>query len=119
MSSLRLEEVPFEFNGKTYLLRCNMAVLEDVQEQQDGDFSALLELPTYQSTVLFLAAMMNDYADEMGWPERFTPATLRRRVSLAMIRQLDVLGIITRGISPLVQEAAQPAAAPEPGESGN
>ena len=32
--SLKLEEVPFEFEGKTYMLRCNMAVLEEIQDRK-------------------------------------------------------------------------------------
>ena len=35
--SLKLEEIPFKFEGKTYQLRCNMAVLEEVQEENGGD----------------------------------------------------------------------------------
>ena len=30
---IRLETMPFELDGKTYQLRCNMNVLADVQEQ--------------------------------------------------------------------------------------
>ena len=122
--SLKLEERPFEYEGKTYILRCNMAVLEAVQEDQDGDFASLLELPITKSAVIFLAAMLNDYAEEQGWPERFTPAALRRRVSLAMVKDADVLGIITRGLIPLVQPAGgqgapTEAAETEPGTLGN
>ena len=122
--SLRLEERPFEYEGKTYILRCNMAVLEAVQEDQDGDFASLLGLPATKSAVIFLAAMLNDYAEEQGWPERFTPASLRRRVSLAMVKDADVLGIITRGIIPMIQPAGgqgtpTAAAENEPGNAGN
>ena len=122
--SLRLEERPFDFEGKTYILRCNMAVLEAVQEEHDGDFASMLDLPATKSAVIFLAAMLNDYADEQGWPERFTPAALRRRVSYAMVREADVIGIITRGIIPLIQPAggqgeSTAAAENEPGNAGN
>ena len=41
--TLQLEELPFELDGKTYLLRCNMAVLEAVQEAHEGNFAEVLE----------------------------------------------------------------------------
>ena len=113
MSSLRLEEVPFEFDGKTFLLRCSMAALENMQESQDGDFAALLEMPATKSTVIFLAAMLNAYAEEQGWPERYSTDALKYRVSFAMIQDLDVLGLVTRGVMPLVARQAQAQPAPE------
>ena len=109
MSSLRLEEVPFELEGKTYLLRCNMAALEAMQETQDGDFSALLNMPATKSTVIFLASMLNVYAEEMGWPERWSVQDLKRKVSFAMIQEADVLGLVTRGVLPMVARNAQDA----------
>ena len=36
MADLRLETLPFEFEGRRYLLRCNMNVLADVQEMNGG-----------------------------------------------------------------------------------
>ena len=76
---IRLQAKPFELDGKTYQLRCNMNVLADVQEAFDGNFSAALNGKSTLHTVHhFLAAMLNDYADEMGWPERFTARQLGR-----------------------------------------
>lgn len=107
MSSLRLEEVPFELEGKTYMLRCNMAALEAMQEEQGGDFASLLDMPATKSTVIFLAAMLNVYAEEQGWPERWDVNTLKRKVSFAMIQDADVLGLVTRGVLPMVARKAQ------------
>lgn len=79
--SIRLEEMPFEYDGKEYILRCNMNVLADVQEAYNGDLGAALdEKRPVKSILEFLAAMMNDYADEMHWPERFTARQLGRRL---------------------------------------
>lgn len=36
MIDMRLERVPFEFDGHTFQLCCNMNVLADVQEAFDG-----------------------------------------------------------------------------------
>lgn len=112
MSDIRLEEVPFEINGKTYKLRCNMNVLADVQEAYNGDFyNALSEKNTLKSTLTFLAAMLNDYADEMGWEERYTPKQLGRMYKRFDLPIETIMGIVIRSITPDSQE--------EPKESGN
>lgn len=104
--SLRMEEVSFPFEGKDYKLRCNMAVLEEVQEHHDGSFEEVMSAPVRETVVEFLTAMLNDYADEQGWPERWTEKQVKRRVTLATIGELDILGMVTRAVSP---------GAPEPG----
>ena len=76
---IRLQQEPLEINGKTYMLRCNMNVLADVQEAFDGDFRDALEAKhSFRGVLEFLAAMLNDYADEQGWPERFTARAVGR-----------------------------------------
>ena len=75
---LRLKSVPYELEGKTYQLRCNMAVLMDVQEAFDGDLTqALSRAHSMRGLLEFLAAMLNDYADEQGWTERWTARQLQ------------------------------------------
>ena len=77
---IRLKEVPYELDGKTYILRCNMNVLADVQEACGGTLDpAINGKSSLKGALLFLAAMLNDYADEQGWPERFTAKELGRR----------------------------------------
>ena len=101
MSDIRLEELPFELDGKTYKLRCNMNVLADVQEAFNGDFTAALsEKNTLKSTMLFLAAMLNDYAEEMGWEERFTARQLGRRYKRFDFPFEEVLGVVIRSVTP-------------------
>ena len=80
---IRLQQEPFEINGKTYMLRCNFNVLADVQEAFDGDFLAALDSAhSYRGVLEFVAAMLNDYADEQGWPERFTGKQVGRFLPL-------------------------------------
>lgn len=101
MRDIRLEELPFDLDGKQFLLRCNMNVLADVQELHGGMISEALngEKPT-QSMLEWMAAMLNDYADEQGWPERYTAKSLGRKISLAMVKDLDVMGMATRALVP-------------------
>lgn len=101
MSDIRLEEVPFEFNGKTYKLRCNMNVLADVQEEFDGDFTlALSGKNTLKSAMCFFAAMLNDYADEMGWEERYTARDIGRKYKRFDLPVEMIMGIVVRAITP-------------------
>lgn len=77
---IRLKTMPFEFEGKTYDLCCNMNVLADVQEAFGGDLDKALQSGSSVRSVLeFLAAMLNDAADSKGWPERFTARMLGRK----------------------------------------
>lgn len=101
MSDIRLEEKPFELDGKTYKLRCNMNVLADVQEAYNGDFTeALSGKSTLRSALCFLAAMLNDYADEQGWQERFTAKQLGRRYQRFDLPLEDIMGVVIRAVTP-------------------
>lgn len=100
-TDIRLEEKPFEFEGKTYILRCNMNVLMDVQEQFDGDFTDALKTEnSMRSSLLFLAAMMNDFSEDMGWPERFTAKQLGRRLKFYQIKPTEIIDLVIRAIAP-------------------
>lgn len=116
---IRLEEKPFELEGKVYTLRCNMTVLEVVEEKH-GDLDTLMQMSVRDSSLELLTAMLNDYAEEQGWEIRWEPAALKRKISYAMLRELDLTGMLFRSLSPA---ASQPKtdAAPEPAaaDSGN
>ncbi len=78
---IRLKKIPFEFDGKTFELCCNNNVLAEVQEVYGGTIStALRGKGTLKSIFTFLAAMLNDYADEQGWPERYTAKQVGRAI---------------------------------------
>lgn len=100
MQDIRLKTETFEFEGKEYVLRCNMNVLADVQEWFGGEIlNALQRKTTLKSCIAFLAAMLNDYADEMGWEERFTPKQVGRKLVPTQLNSLQ--GVIF----PLVSSA--------------
>jgi len=125
--SLKLEEVPFEFEGKTYMLRCNMAVLEEIQDAHGGDLNEALDPDHAISSALeFLTAMINDYAEDQGWPERYTRKQVGRRLSfgdLANRVTKEVMGLVIRSMA--VPSKAANAPKPEtpddipPENSGN
>lgn len=114
MSDIRLESMPFEIGGKKYLLRCNMNVLADVQEAFGGDFASALDgKSTMKSVLTFLAAMLNDYADEQGWEEHFTVRSLGRHINKPSDLPMDkIMALVVRSITPEATEET-------PEESGN
>ena len=120
MMDIRLEELPFELEGKTYLLRCNMNVLADVQDVYGGQIGAALsgENPT-RSVLEFLAAMLNDYAEEQGWPERYTSRDIGRRFAPGMLPVVEIMGLVTRAITPPRAVSDADTDAEDPGDSGN
>ncbi|MEG2383397.1 MAG: hypothetical protein RSB39_07380 [Oscillospiraceae bacterium] len=78
---IRQKKVPFEFDGKSFELTCNMNVLADVQEAYGGEIaSALSGTSTLKSLLTFLTAMLNDYADERGW-EWYTVRGVGRKLN--------------------------------------
>ena len=90
---IRMKTIPFEFEGKTYTLCCNMNVLADVQEAFGGNLAEALDRKHTVRTVLaFLAAMLNDAADSAGWPERFTARELGRK--LPATNQLELYTMV-------------------------
>ena len=114
MSSLRLEEKPVVIDGQVYTLRCNMAVLDSLQEAHGGDFGEVMKLEPRQAAPEILAAMLNDSAEDQGYPVTWTARAVKKRFSYAQLLDLDVLGIFTRGIVP-----AEGGAEATPDNSGN
>ena len=107
MSGVKMREVPFELDGKRYKLRCNMNVLADVQEAYDGDFMESLNSRQSMKSVLeFLAAMLNDYADEQGWPERFTAKQLGRKLYQDEVPGVQIMSLVTEAVLPRKREEA-------------
>lgn len=131
---VRLDSLPFDFEGRHYILRCNMNVLADVQIAYNGDLTpALNDRGTLRSVLEFLAAMMNDYADEQGWfepgtteqgfpcaPElskRFTARSLGRKLRRDQIPQKDIFLLVGRALVP--QRAKNEGQPEESGDRGN
>ncbi len=97
---LRLKETPFSFEGREYKLRCNFNVLADVVEEYGGELPNVFDKRTRLRVARsFLCAMLNDYADEQGWPERFTPRQLGRRLG-AQVAMLagPVMELVLRAV---------------------
>lgn len=110
MSDIRLESLPFELDGKTYQLRSNMNVLAEVQEAFDGDFNEVLnEEHSLRSVLYFLAAMLNEYAEEMGWAERYTAKGLGRTLQRHQVPAAEIMGLVIHSVIPpkALEESAE------------
>lgn len=113
---IRLKTLPFVFEGRTYQLRCNMNVLADVQEANGGRIdTALSGQRGLRSALMFLAAMMTDYADEKGWTDDDgQPLAFTWR---GLGRALRVEDVPTSQIITLVLDALTPPKSAESGEN--
>ena len=67
--SIKIPSKVVNIDGVNYTLRCNMAVLDRLQDGQDGDIGVLMEKPSYQAIFLILKAMLDDYCEDAGLDE--------------------------------------------------
>lgn len=107
---IRLKTEPFEFDGRTFQLCCNMNVLAEVQEAFSGNFYAALRASTsIKGLQTFLTAMLNDYADQQGWDVHYEVSQVGRMLdpSAAAMRKRNAM------IMNLVSAALTPAASSE------
>ena len=118
---IRLGEKAFALDGQRYTLRCNMAVLETVEDAH-GDLESFMALSVTKASLYLLTAMLNEDASERGLDERWTPDQLKHKISYAMLRELDLVGMLFRSVTPPSSAASAAAAADNnnsPEESGN
>ena len=98
VEDIRLQERKFTFDGRDFVLRCNMAVLADVQKACGGNLLQTIHGDSPIGGMLYwLAAMMNDYADEQGWEdyEPYTVKTLGRKIPHLMdMPTKDILDLV-------------------------
>lgn len=94
---IRLKTQPFDFDGKTFQLCCNMNVLADVQSVYEGNIRIALESPDKVRSLLeFLTAMLNDYADSQNWEERYTSRQVGRLLKPSQLNMISetVMGLV-------------------------
>ena len=96
---IRQKEAPFQFRGKEYKLRCNFNVIADVVAWNGGKLPDTFDESKRLLLIRdYLAAMLNDYADEMGWPERVTPKELGRELGADVAVAGVVLGLVINAL---------------------
>lgn len=123
---IRQKTMPFVFEGRTYQLRCNMNVLADVQEVNGGMISpALSGKRGLKNVLMFLAAMMTDYADEQGWtdkggmPLKFSWRALGRVLRQEQVPKREIIALVLDELTPPKSAAEDEAAQTSEGSQGN
>ena len=119
--TIQLEEKSIEIGGKKYVLHVNMSVLDRLQEAHGGDINQLMQTSVNEAMAETMAAMLNDWSEDQGWEENWTVRKVKKYFSVAMMRDLDVIGMFFRAMSPVKKEDGKTAKAEktEPENSGN
>ena len=104
MNDIRLETMPYEFNGKTYQLCCNYNVLADLTEEFGGLPNLFDTKKVLKYYPAFIAAMMNDYADSMEWPERFTTREIGRTLDFKNLPRDEIQKVVNLVINSLYEK---------------
>lgn len=117
--TIQLEEKKLELDGKTYTLHVNMCVLDRVQEAHNGNLKKLMDQSVNSVSTEVMACMLNDWAEDMGWDERWSEKDVKKRFSLAALKELDVFGMFIRAITPSNVYTAEKPKMPENESSGN
>lgn len=113
MTSIKLEEKSIELNGRTYVLRMNMSVLDRIMQVCDGEVKNLLEKSVYDSSAITVAAMLNDYAEDQGWDQDWTDRKVKKIFNPAIMKMLDITGMFYRAMTPEKKANADPAVGPK------
>ena len=126
--TIKLEEKTCELGGETYVLHANMSVLDRVQEMHGGDIADLLNTKQNDAAAEILTAMLNDWCEDQGREEEWTPRKVKKYFSVAMLQDLDVIGMFFRAMPPAAMaekekarraEAKKAEEKTEPENSGN
>ena len=100
MTSIKLEQKTIELEGRTYVLRINMSVLDRILEVCGGEVRNLLNRSVYDSAAITMAAMLNDYAEDQDWDQDWTDKKVKKIFTPAMMNMLDVTGMFFRAMTP-------------------
>lgn len=126
--TIKLEEKTIELGGKLYVLHANMSVLERVQEYHDGELGQFMKTNANVAKAEILSAMLNDWSEDQGWEQDWTPKKVKKYFTVAMLNDLDVVGMFFRAMTPAAMaekekarraEAKKAEEETEPEKSGN
>ena len=124
MKTINIDDVmprmQFSFEGREYTLRCNMCVYDAVLNECGGDLSLMLKNPA-KSVSIWLAAMMNDFAEDQDWPDYvpYTSKKLRKKLPADQNLAKEVMSIVARSLTATKPEDPAPAVDPVEGQSSD
>lgn len=98
--SLKLTEKLIEIDGHVYPLRCNMAVLERLQDGPGaGEIGNLLERPTYQVVFDILAAMIADACEDNPELPEISMKRLKKQYSPAQLGEFGIFHMFVESLA--------------------
>lgn len=103
--SLQLETIELEIGGQVYPMRCNMAVLERLQNGPgEGEIGRLLEMPSYQVVFEIAAAMIAEACDEDPTLPEIPVERLKKLCAPAALAKAGLFRMFAEAISPAMPE---------------
>lgn len=127
--SLQLETLPLEIDGRVYPLRCNMNVLEKLQNGPgQGEIGNLFQLSSIAAVFEIAAAMIEDACEDDPTLPAVPMTRLKKLFSPAQLARLGIFLMFVRAINPDIPEEKAGAVSgsdtgteqdPAPENSGN
>lgn len=122
--SLRLQDKIIEIDGHVYPLRCNMAVLERLQDGPGaGNIGSLMSRPAYQVIFEILEAMLADACEDNPNLPIVPMKRLKKLYSPGQLGELGIFLMFVEAMSvTVVKNDANVSTADtdkNPGDSGN
>lgn len=121
--SLKLEEKKITIDGAVYPLRCNMSVLDRLQDGPgNGSIGNMMEIPSYQAIFHIMKAMIDDACEDDPELPEVSMKRLKKLYSPADLGEMGIFRMFVRSLT-VVQtyeasgEGAKKNTAPE--NSGN
>lgn len=97
--SLQLEKKNVEYGGAKYALCCNMAALEELEQSYGGSMKAVFDDDVNHVSARLFRIMLNRARVKAG-DEPVETAEIAEIYSYAMLRELDIFGMLLRAMSP-------------------
>lgn len=104
--SLQLEQKTVEYGGTKYELCCNMAALEELEQAYGGSMKAVFDDDVNHVSARLFRIMLNRARVKAG-DEPVEAAEIAEIYSYAMLRELDIFGMLLRAMSPEAAYQAQ------------
>lgn len=106
--SLQLERKTVDFDGRPYVLTCNMAALDELQARHGDSMEEIFKMPPkFLSRELF-TIMLNRTRKRCG-EEPVDEEQIAEEYSYAMLDELDIFGMFLRSMDAGVAKKAQDA----------
>lgn len=99
--SLQLEKKVVDFAGRPYVICCNMAALDELQELHGGSMDAVFQSPVNFVTAELFLIMLNRTRRRCG-EEPLTREELGEEYNYAMLEDLDIFGMFLRAMNATV-----------------